>query len=129
MKKTVIFLFIFSLLTSLTGCGTVLYPERIGQRNGHLDSRIVILDGLGLILGVVPGVVAFIIDFANGTIYLPKGQQATLNNDELKAIATLDGKINIKILSDIMQKKLPNKAINSQKLIVSKLSSTQQLPF
>ncbi|MBI1346375.1 hypothetical protein GC163_08800 [bacterium] len=56
---------------SLTGCGTILYPERRGQPAGDFDWKIVALDAIGLIFFFVPGVVAFAIDFNNGTIYLP----------------------------------------------------------
>ena len=59
------------LIVQLTGCGTLLYPERKGQRVGHLDAGVVILDGIGLLLFIVPGVIAFAVDFSNGTIYLP----------------------------------------------------------
>ncbi|SDI63028.1 hypothetical protein SAMN04488540_102269 [Ferrimonas sediminum] len=56
---------------SLCGCGTLLHPERQGQKNGQLDPAIVLLDALGLVLFIIPGIVAFGIDFHNGTIYLP----------------------------------------------------------
>lgn len=60
------------LMPELTGCGSILHPERVGQpRQGPLDWKIVALDGLGLLLFFVPGVVAFAVDFYNGTIYLP----------------------------------------------------------
>ncbi|WP_437192343.1 hypothetical protein [Planctomicrobium sp. SH527] len=54
-----------------TGCGTLLYPERRGQPAGRLDWGIVLLNGLGLLFLFIPGVIAFAIDFSNGTIYLP----------------------------------------------------------
>lgn len=55
-------------------CGTLLHPERVGQpRGGRLDLSIVLLNGLGLLLFFVPGVVAFIVDFSTGAIYLPPG--------------------------------------------------------
>ncbi|MCO8125375.1 hypothetical protein NHH03_26790 [Stieleria sp. TO1_6] len=58
--------------TSTTGCGMILYPERRGQAHNHqIDWKIVALDGLGLILFFVPGVIAFVVDFCTGTIYLP----------------------------------------------------------
>ncbi|MEQ8790630.1 MAG: hypothetical protein RIC55_30310 [Pirellulaceae bacterium] len=62
-----------TLLTpALSGCGSILYPERVGQpRNGPLDWKVVALDGLGLLLFFIPGVVAFAVDFYNGTIFLP----------------------------------------------------------
>src|SRR5436305_11913731 len=55
----------------LSSCGTVLYPERRGQPAGRLGVGVVVLDGLGLLLFLVPGVVAFAVDFATGAIYLP----------------------------------------------------------
>ena len=59
------------LAASLTGCGTLLYPERKGQGSGRLDPSIVMLDGIGLLLFLVPGIIAFAVDFGNDTIYLP----------------------------------------------------------
>ncbi len=53
------------------GCGTLMYPERRGQRGGRLDWRVVALDAAGLLLFFIPGVIAFAVDFSNGTIYLP----------------------------------------------------------
>jgi hypothetical protein len=63
-----------ALCAGLTGCGTIFYPERIGQSHGPLDWKVVALDTIGLLLFVVPGVIAFIVDFHNGTIYLPPEQ-------------------------------------------------------
>lgn len=62
------------LTASVAGCGTIFYPERIGQRHGPLDWKVVALDTIGLLLFLVPGVIAFIVDFHNGTIYLPPEQ-------------------------------------------------------
>ena len=59
------------LVFQLAGCGTIFYPERRGQRAGNLDVGIVILDGIGLLFAIVPGVIAFAVDFSNGCIYLP----------------------------------------------------------
>jgi hypothetical protein len=59
------------LMAQLTGCGTILYPERKGQKSGTLDSGIIVLDAIGLLVFVIPGIVAFAADFYNGTIYLP----------------------------------------------------------
>jgi hypothetical protein len=55
-------------------CGTVLYPERRGQPAGRLDTGVVLLDGIGLLVFLVPGVVAFVVDFSTGAIYLPPEQ-------------------------------------------------------
>ncbi len=56
---------------STSGCGILLYPERRGQPKGQLDWGVVALDGLGLLLFVVPGIIAFAVDFGTGAIYLP----------------------------------------------------------
>lgn len=56
----------------LMGCGTLMYPERRGQRGGSIDAGVAILDGIGLLFGIIPGVIAFAVDFSNGTIYLPE---------------------------------------------------------
>ena len=55
----------------LTGCGTLLHPERRGQPTGSLDWKIVTLNALGLVLFVIPGIIAFAVDFHTGAIYLP----------------------------------------------------------
>jgi hypothetical protein len=57
----------------LASCGTLLYPERRGQPAGRLDIGVVALDGIGLLVFLVPGVIAFAVDFATGAIYLPPG--------------------------------------------------------
>ncbi len=59
------------LVFQLTGCGTLMYPERRGQLGGHLDAGVVVLDAIGLLFFIIPGVIAFAVDFSNGTIYLP----------------------------------------------------------
>jgi hypothetical protein len=55
-----------------SGCGMLLHPERRGQPpGGGLDWSIVALDGLGMLLFFIPGIIAFAVDFATGAIYLP----------------------------------------------------------
>lgn len=57
---------------TLTGCGTLLHSERRGQRhNGRIDWKVAGLNGLGLVFFFVPGVIAFVVDFYTGAIYLP----------------------------------------------------------
>ncbi len=65
----------------LVACGTVLYPERRGQSAmERLDADIVILDGIGLFFFLVPGVIAFAVDFATGAIYLPRGHKSRVSD-------------------------------------------------
>jgi len=60
-------------MMELAGCGTILYPERKGQKDGRIDPGIAVLDGLGLLFFIIPGVIAFAVDFTTGAIYLPGG--------------------------------------------------------
>ncbi|WP_237332801.1 hypothetical protein [Zobellella iuensis] len=62
------------LTTQLAACGTIFYPERKGQISGRIDPVVAIANGIGLLFFIVPGVVAFAVDFSNGTIYLPGGK-------------------------------------------------------
>lgn len=72
-----------------SGCGTIIHPERRGQPTGRLDPAIVLLDGLGLLLFFIPGIIAFAVDFSTGAIYLPpdmlgqSGQRTDLKKIEL----------------------------------------------
>ncbi|MDP5291340.1 hypothetical protein Q9290_03400 [Oceanimonas sp. CHS3-5] len=62
------------ITTQLAACGTIFYPERKGQKSGRIDPVVAIADGVGLLFFLVPGVIAFAVDFSNGTIYLPGGR-------------------------------------------------------
>ena len=53
-----------------------MHSDRIDQsHNNQIDWKVAALDGLGLILFFVPGVVAFAVDFYTGAIYLPPGSK------------------------------------------------------
>ncbi len=56
--------------TALTAsCGYMLHPERRGAHSQRLDPFTVTLDCLLLLPGVIPGVVALIVDGVNDTWY------------------------------------------------------------
>ncbi len=60
----------------LAGCGTIIYPDRVHQEErGDLDPAVIILDGIGLFIFLIPGVIAFAVDFSTGAIYLPEGKK------------------------------------------------------
>jgi hypothetical protein len=56
--------------TSSVGCGYILYPERRGNRGGAIDGATMVMDLLWLLAGIIPGVVALIVDFSSGAIYV-----------------------------------------------------------
>jgi len=81
-------LFVCAVFTfQLMGCGTLMYPERRGQRGGHLDVGVTVLDAIGLLFFIIPGVIAFCVDFSNGTIYLPEHRVlSSLNIKDFKIV-------------------------------------------
>ncbi|MFP6896611.1 MAG: hypothetical protein VCA38_08425 [Roseibacillus sp.] len=81
LMKTVVPMLLVSLGIQILSCGTIMYPERRGQSAGKIDPGVAVLDGLGLLLFLIPGVIAFAVDFNNGTIYLPGGSASL--DDEL----------------------------------------------
>ena len=74
-KSTAASLVLATVLGLGGGCGTLLYPERRGQIGGHVDTGVAVMDGLWCLVFIIPGVVAFIVDFGNGTIYESGGHR------------------------------------------------------
>ena len=118
------------LVTQVTACGTLLYPERRGQTNGQIDVGVAALDAIGLLLFFVPGVVAFGVDFITGAIYLPGGGMASLTGDELNSIKKGPDSIDIEKFKSLMAQRndihLPKDVYGDQLNVVA-MSSTQSL--
>ena len=73
--------FAAALLLVHTACGTLFYPERHGRRSGRVDPAILLLDGALLFFFVIPGLVAFAIDFYTGGIYMSDGHGRAMRID------------------------------------------------
>ena len=89
ISRRSVLVFASSLGVHLSGCGLLLYPERRGQTLGRLDWTVVALDTIGLCFFFVPGLIAFAVDFATGTIFLPERGVATNPADEHPALVSL----------------------------------------
>ncbi len=121
---TVLFVF------QLTACGTLLYPERRGQKTGRIDAGVAILDGIGLLFFIIPGVVAFAVDFATGAIFLPSGQGSTkvFGANELPAIHVDSNDLNQeKIEAVLFEQTGQSIDLNHPDLVVLKLKDHQDL--
>ncbi len=46
-----------TLLSQLTACGSIFYPDRRGQIDGKIDPAIAVLDAVGLLFYVIPGLI------------------------------------------------------------------------
>jgi hypothetical protein len=73
------------LAAGLSGCGTLMYPERRGQgRTGGVDWTVAGMDAIGLVFFFVPGVIAFAVDYYNGSLFYPEGSQSQSASKSLR---------------------------------------------
>ncbi len=96
-----------ALIIQLAGCGTIIYPERRGQTSGRIDIGIAILDAVGLFFFIIPGVIAFGVDFTTGAIYLPGGHhRSSVHSDgeDMTVIHVNPREIDAKMLEEIVKK-------------------------
>jgi hypothetical protein len=120
----------FSL--QLASCGYLLYPERRGQTHGRIDPAVAVLDGLGLLLYVVPGLIAFAVDFTTGTIYLPGGKKKASTNpsaaDEMLVIHVNPEELSKEKLEEIISNQTGNPISLDQKdMQVFELDMTENI--
>ena len=100
IKKSITLTIIIGFIMQLAACGTIIHPERKGQKSGHLDISIVALDAIGLLFFLVPGVIAFAVDFNNGTIYLPGGS-ASINSTDINVV-NIQGELTNKNIEQVI---------------------------
>ncbi len=68
-----------AMVLPMVSCGTLLYPERrhsniqVDPSGLRIDPAVAVLDAVGLVFFVIPGIIAFAVDFGTGAIYYPKG--------------------------------------------------------
>jgi len=86
IMKTLSVLVCAVLIVQLAGCGTIMYPDRRGQKTGSLDVGVVLLDGIGLLFFLIPGVIAYAVDFSTGAIYLPGTSRGSLDLKDIKQV-------------------------------------------
>lgn len=93
------------LLVQMSGCGTLFYPERRGQLNGQIDPAVAALDAIGILFFVIPGLIAFAIDFSTGAIYEPSGRYSVAPQRLHEAVGS-DGRIDLARLRAILRDEL-----------------------
>ena len=116
-----------ALLSQLTACGSIFFPDRRGQIDGKIDPMIAVLDAVGLLFYVIPGLIAFGVDFATGAIYFPPGKTAHIAPEKLHEAIGEDGKVDNAKLQAILESELGRSfPLNDPRLIQHK-GSAQQL--
>jgi hypothetical protein len=100
-RRFISVLLIFSILL-LTSCGTLMYPERRNSKGVKIDPHVAILDALGLLLFIIPGVIAFAVDFTTGCIYLPGGGKGSLDQEPIHTVRPENGHLTPEFLSAVV---------------------------
>ncbi len=96
-------LLVATLLTQLSACGTLFFPDRRGQIEGRIDPVVAGLNAIGILFYVIPGLIAFGIDFASGAIYLPGGLTSQVDPQDLQNVVDADGKIDAGKLKTLIE--------------------------
>jgi hypothetical protein len=122
-----------TLLSQLAACGTLFYPDRRGQIEGKIDPAVAAMDAIGILFYVLPGLIAFAIDFTTGAIYLPDGKYAVAPEHLQDAIGA-DGKVDNSILKAIILREtgkslpLDQPSLRQQRGNLQQLASLGLLP-
>jgi hypothetical protein len=116
-----------AVLTQISACGTLFYPERRGQITGQIDPGIAILDAVGLLFYIIPGLVAFGVDFASGAIYLPNDEHASVDPAKLKQAIGPDGKVDNARLKTIVEQETGYSLPLTDHRLIQRSGSPEQL--
>ncbi|MCF7908590.1 MAG: hypothetical protein K9L86_06970 [Candidatus Omnitrophica bacterium] len=128
LSKMLHVLFYAILIVQLSGCGTIMYPERKGQKAGRIDAGVAVMDGLCLLLFIIPGVIAYAVDFNNGTIYLPGTHRSSLDIKNLKQVQFDPKYYTYAAIEKIIEEETGCMVkLNQNKVKVSRLKSTDEM--
>lgn len=115
------------LLTQITACGTLFWPDRRGQIEGKIDPLVAGLDAIGILFYVIPGLIAFGVDFATGAIYQEGGKTAQVAPEKLQQAIGADGKVDRSKLQAILQTELGRNLPLDDPRLIEQRGSAQQL--
>ncbi|WP_285962554.1 polyribonucleotide nucleotidyltransferase [Pseudomonas tohonis] len=116
-----------ALLTQLTACGTLFFPDRRGQIEGKIDPVVAALNAVGILFYVIPGLIAFGIDFATGAIYLPDNETAQVDPALLKDAIDADGKVDNARLKAIIERETGRNLPLEDPRLIQHSGSAEQL--
>lgn len=120
-------LLVATLLTQLSACGTLFFPDRRGQIEGRIDPVVAGLNAIGILFYVIPGLIAFGIDFATGAIYLPGGLTSQVDPQDLQNVVDADGKIDTAKLKALIEMKTGHSLPLDDPRLIQHSGSVEQL--
>ncbi len=116
-----------TLVTQLAACGSIFYPDRRGQIEGRIDPLVAGLNAVGLLFYVIPGLIAFAVDFATGAIYLEPGKAAQIDPQKLQPAVNADGQVDRQKLQAILETELGRSFPLDDPRLIQHKGSAQQL--
>lgn len=116
-----------TLVTQLTACGTLFYPDRRGQIDGKVDPLIVGLNAVGILFYVIPGLIAFGVDFATGAIYLPDNKVSQVDPEQLNKLVDASGKVDLNGLKALILTEIGHNLPLDDPRLIQHSSSVEQL--
>ena len=124
-SRVVTLLLAAAITSQLAACGTLFYPERRGQIEGQIDPVVAGMDAIGVLFFVLPGLIAFAVDFASGAIYMPQGRYSVAPQ-LLKSTLKADGSVDRLKLQRLLKDQLNlDIALDSPTLAISPISAPQ----
>lgn len=115
-----------TLLAQLSACGSIFYPDRRGQIEGRIDPVIAGANAIGILFYVIPGLIAFAIDFATGAIYLPDAKYSVAP-EVLKDAVGADGKVDNRKLKAILEREIGRELPLDDPRLIRHSGSVEQL--
>ncbi len=115
-----------TLLTQLSACGTLFFPDRRGQIEGRIDPLVAGLNAIGVLFYVIPGLIAFGIDFATGAIYLPN-EEYSIAPQRLQEAVGADGQVDPARLKAIIEQDIGVSLPLDDPRLIQHQGSIQQL--
>ena len=85
------------------------------------------LDAVGLLFYIIPGLIAFAVDFATGAIYFEPGKTAQVDPEKLKDAIGADGQVDNLKLQTILQRELGRSLPLDDPRLIRHKGSPQQL--
>jgi hypothetical protein len=112
--RIVIWVVLAVFIIATTGCGYILYPERRHAKlSNEIDGEVVLFDCLWLIAGIIPGVVALVVDATNDTWYYTEDEWNDIHSEssmniqpgqqlavDIHGLAPADTKVTLSLLDN-----------------------------
>ena len=129
LSKIVKHFTVILLSFQLASCGTILYPERRNQKVGRIDVGVALLDGFWLLAGLIPGIIAFAVDFSTGAIYLPAKSARGLDYDHIRTVRFDPKNTTQKQIEEIIRQETSRDfSFSDERLTLSRLETSEDLP-